>query len=305
MLFSIPAEKGSMRIFFSYAKSDAAFALKLATDLRAAGVGVWMDQLDIRPGDHWDTTIEKALNECPAFLLVLSSSSVASTNVADEINFALEERKAIVPIVIDECKIPFRLRRLQHIDFRSDYAKGLALSKAHINSLLTGLEETGAPKAAINLEETMISPDPSELAGARVVIYWHRMGLTQEIAQDLSELLQKNGVETDVHQHYSPDPPNALFISERAPAGLVRMIVKFLADSVRYVFPIDYPDSECGAPSPYVVSAGLRAAHNLEERGSAGEPYRVTPIQFDHLVQSGISQAEFQKRLREIAPPRR
>lgn len=49
-------------IFFSYSRSDSEFVLKLAKDLRDAGVSIWLDQLDIAPGSHWDASIEKALH---------------------------------------------------------------------------------------------------------------------------------------------------------------------------------------------------------------------------------------------------
>jgi hypothetical protein len=35
-------------LFFSYARADAEFALKLAKSLRSAGANLWIDQLDIR-----------------------------------------------------------------------------------------------------------------------------------------------------------------------------------------------------------------------------------------------------------------
>ena len=39
--------------FFSYSRDDSEFALRLAEDLKAAGAGVWIDQLDIQPGQRW------------------------------------------------------------------------------------------------------------------------------------------------------------------------------------------------------------------------------------------------------------
>ena len=83
-----------MRVFFSYARNDGAFALQLASDLRSAAVEIWIDQLDIHPGEHWDSSIEVALKSCPAFLVILSSRSVQSRNVMDEVNYALEEGKS-------------------------------------------------------------------------------------------------------------------------------------------------------------------------------------------------------------------
>jgi hypothetical protein len=111
--------------FFSYSREDSEFALRLAKDLRTAGATVWLDQLDINPGQRWDRAVEEALASCPRMLVILSPSSVASTNVMDEVSFALEEKKLVIPVLARDCNIPFRLRRLQYIDCRADYAGGL------------------------------------------------------------------------------------------------------------------------------------------------------------------------------------
>lgn len=112
-------------LFFSYARHDAAFALKLAQDLRSAGANVWMDQLDIPAGKRWDEAVQDALEACEGVLLVLSPQSVESQNVLDEVSYALDEGKHLLPILHRACEIPFRLRRLQYIDFTADYATAL------------------------------------------------------------------------------------------------------------------------------------------------------------------------------------
>lgn len=114
-------------IFFSYSRSDASdFALKLATELKNAGINVWIDQLDIPVGRAWDIEIEKALERANCVIFILSNKSVSSDNVLNEIGYALDEEKQVIPILISDCKIPIRVRRLQHIDFRSNYFDGLA-----------------------------------------------------------------------------------------------------------------------------------------------------------------------------------
>jgi hypothetical protein len=115
------------RAFFSYSRQDSEFVLQLASDLRTAGAAVWLDQLDIEPGQRWDSAVERALASCPRMLVVLSPASVDSTNVMDEVSFALEENKQVIPILYRDCKLPFRLRRVQYIDARTDadYRRGL------------------------------------------------------------------------------------------------------------------------------------------------------------------------------------
>lgn len=112
-------------IFLSYARADSAFALRLAKDLRATGVEIWIDQLDIRAGDTWDRAVEVALQRCSHLLVILSPAAVASRSVLDEVSFALEENKTTVPVLFQPCEIPFRLRRVQRTDFTSDYPTAL------------------------------------------------------------------------------------------------------------------------------------------------------------------------------------
>lgn len=117
---------GAATYFISYSRADSDFVLRLAKDLRNAGIPIWLDQIDIVAGTRWDQAIETALASCSAFIVALSPESIASVNVMDEVSFALEEKKSIFPVLIKPCKVPFRLRRLQAIDFGADYDSGIA-----------------------------------------------------------------------------------------------------------------------------------------------------------------------------------
>jgi len=111
--------------FFSYSRDDSDFALRLAEDLKAAGASVWLDQLDIVPGERWDRAVEDALAHCPCMLVILSPASINSTNVMDEVSFALDEKKTVIPVIYKNCAVPLRLRRVQFVDFRQDYGRGV------------------------------------------------------------------------------------------------------------------------------------------------------------------------------------
>lgn len=112
------------QIFFSYARENSKFVLKLAKDLRMTGANIWLDQLDIEVGDRWDQSIHEALKNCETLLVILTPESVNSQNVMDEVSYALEEGKQVMPILHSKCDIPFRVRRLQRVDFTGDYKAG-------------------------------------------------------------------------------------------------------------------------------------------------------------------------------------
>jgi hypothetical protein len=156
------AQKRTSRTFFCYSRDDSEFALKLAKDLREAGANIWIDQLDIGPGEHWDDAVEKALKSSRAFLIILSPTSVESQNVKDELGFALQEGKQVIPVVYRECNIPFRVQRIQHITLTEDYhggvqevLKALGLSEPEVSS--------GAEEDDIQVPPAVEVPDPPQM----------------------------------------------------------------------------------------------------------------------------------------------
>jgi TIR domain len=137
------------KTFFSYARVDSEFVLRLATDLRSAGANIWVDQLEIPAGERWDGAVESALKSCGAMVVVLSPEAVTSNNVLDEIAFALERNKKIIPIIHRKCEVPFRLGRLQYIDFTADFGKGLIALLAAL-----GVAKQPAPSPAPHVTST-------------------------------------------------------------------------------------------------------------------------------------------------------
>jgi hypothetical protein len=107
----------TFNVFVSYAREDSSFALQLAGDLRANGVPVWVDQWNIPTGVSWPRAIEEALTACTHFLIVLSPYSTASTEVHNELNYALNQGKHILPVLFAPCNIPYRIQSLEYVDF--------------------------------------------------------------------------------------------------------------------------------------------------------------------------------------------
>ncbi|MCH8614844.1 toll/interleukin-1 receptor domain-containing protein [Sphingomonas sp. SM33] len=127
--------------FLSYARSDEHFALRFANDLRSLGASTWMDQLDLRPSQHWDRAIERAIRACSSVIVILSPRSVASENVADEIGLAIDCGKPVIPVMIEPCDLPLRITRMHLIDATRDYQAALTECFASI------AEDRGNPKS--------------------------------------------------------------------------------------------------------------------------------------------------------------
>ena len=117
-------------IYISHAIPDAPIALKLARDLKQAGVqNIWLDQLNVLPGSDYFEEAEKALKNADIVLVILSAETKNSDRIMYEITVAYEMGKKVIPLVYKRVSMPLPLRRLSIVDLTSNYASGiLALS---------------------------------------------------------------------------------------------------------------------------------------------------------------------------------
>jgi tetratricopeptide (TPR) repeat protein len=92
-------------LFISYAHADKDVVLWIADALGKSGVNIWMDK-KIVGGQVWSADIARAIKTAKAFLLVVSSRSLTSQTVKQEIAYASSQNKTIVPVFIEETNIP-------------------------------------------------------------------------------------------------------------------------------------------------------------------------------------------------------
>lgn len=98
-------------IFISYAHADREIARNLASTLESLGWQVWWDRT-ILAGETFDELIEKALDNARCVIVMWSADSIASRWVRTEAEEAAR-RNVLVPILIEQVKIPLAFRRIQ------------------------------------------------------------------------------------------------------------------------------------------------------------------------------------------------
>lgn len=147
------------KVFISYSRKDEVFVDKIEKFLRAENFKVWRDTSSIRGGTVWDNEIQNALSQSDTVLLVASANSILSENVADEIGYARTIGKPIVPLMIEDVQLPFRIHRAQSVDFRNDFASA-SLRLIDALAPIARIHEAAAPvarsrKAAFNAKRWM------------------------------------------------------------------------------------------------------------------------------------------------------
>jgi hypothetical protein len=101
-------------IFISYAREDRSRAGQLARALEDLGWSVWWDR-KIIAGQTFDQVIEHELDAAKSVVVLWSQDSISSEWVKNEAASAAE-RKVLIPVLIDDVKLPLEFRRNQVAD---------------------------------------------------------------------------------------------------------------------------------------------------------------------------------------------
>jgi hypothetical protein len=106
-------------VFISYSRSDRSHAERLAAFLAAEGIPVWYDY-EIRTGERFGKTIQRAVDECAAFVPLLTPATDGSEWVGREITYAIQQKKPILPVRLADCPLPIEIAFLDCLDLRGD-----------------------------------------------------------------------------------------------------------------------------------------------------------------------------------------
>lgn len=98
-------------IFISYSRQDEATARQFAGALAAQGFSLWWDDT-LQPGQTYDQTIENALRQAKAVVVLWSRTACASRWVRSEATMA-DRLGTLVPVMIEECERPVQFELTQ------------------------------------------------------------------------------------------------------------------------------------------------------------------------------------------------
>jgi hypothetical protein len=105
-------------IFISYSHKDSGYAHKLAGNLEDKGISVWIDaRLDY--GSQWPHEIQKQLDACSAFILLMSPRAFASDWVQSELQRAKRMSKPIFPLLLEGDGPWLSVEATQYYDVRN------------------------------------------------------------------------------------------------------------------------------------------------------------------------------------------
>ena len=101
-------------VFISYAREDIDTAQRFAAAFESAGLSVWWDDA-LRTGEAFDESIERALREARAVVVLWSTASVSSRWVRAEATQA-DRNRTLVPVTIEPCQRPIIFELTHTVD---------------------------------------------------------------------------------------------------------------------------------------------------------------------------------------------
>ena len=96
-----PYEGAEPYIFMSYARNDNVRAHSLFNALRRAGYRVWYDG-GLEAGINWVNSLAEHIVGCAVFMPLISSAFADSVFCRDEIMYALDKKRAILPVYLEK-----------------------------------------------------------------------------------------------------------------------------------------------------------------------------------------------------------
>ena len=194
-------------IFLSHSSKDKSFARRLARDLEARGLRVWIDEAEMLPGDSLIRSQEQAIQSTDYLGVILSPNSVLSEWVQREVEVALVEeirgrRLKVIPILYGSCEVPGFLATKVWADFSTprSYRKGLDV----LVRRFTGELMRASVPNWVNLAAARSDASPREWTPKAV-----RLGLEYKLLQETAGRIQL----ADSYINHMCDEAQALVMS--------------------------------------------------------------------------------------------
>jgi hypothetical protein len=122
-------------VFLSYNKEDRPEVLPLADELKRRGIHVWLDVWELRPGERWQTELERAISYTKSAAIFVGGSGFGPWQDQEMQAFLMsfvDRQLPVIPVLLPQAPeritLPIFLRQFTWVDLR-DGIRGEALDR--------------------------------------------------------------------------------------------------------------------------------------------------------------------------------
>lgn len=108
-----------IKVFVSYSRDDESLVAPIVRLLRVNTSYVFQDVDGIRPGKRWREEIARGIADSNLVVVFWCRHAMTSASVSEEWTAAIEQKKDLLPLLLDATPLPKPLSEFQYIDFRA------------------------------------------------------------------------------------------------------------------------------------------------------------------------------------------
>lgn len=193
-----------LRVFLCHSSNDKPVVRELYQKLHAEPwIQPWLDEEELYPGQDWNLEIEKAVEAADAIIVCLTKNSINKEGyvqrelriVLDFADYKPEGTLYIMPVRLEECEPPRRLRAWQYADyFEGQRERGLERLLISLKRRAESLDlkvETPIPADldTASIKKSASKENQNKNYGARVLIVDDMDFTREQYAKMLSDTL--------------------------------------------------------------------------------------------------------------------
>ena len=155
-------------VFLSYASEDTAWCENLAERLRNEGVRVWFGEWELKPGDHLLARLNEGLRQSWKMVAVWSVNYFRDDKFwtlaeafSQQHSDMLANERPLIPVLIEDCKIPPTFRNILSIDFRHPDDFDLHFSQLMKQLIVENPQDRPSGTAKVRKVSGIVNRDPA------------------------------------------------------------------------------------------------------------------------------------------------
>jgi hypothetical protein len=290
----------SLLVFVSYSQLDNLVVAKIVHRLKRDGHRIWIDVMQLKPGDNIQQTVQKGLDQADAMVVVVSRNSFKSKWIQQEFTMiALQQlskrERRIIPVKIDDSPVPAYLADRVYIDMSENFDAGLErLSQAleaESSATLAATAPPSRPKGAAESRAPKVQRLRETLHRGRLTLV---CGAGTSVAagvpawSDLLVRLLKRMMARIAKQHPLQIPENAAEEFRKRYGDSSLILGKYLKNNLGRDFASEMRDAlYASEPTKSPLIEGIV---NLSRPQRDGKPLdSIITFNFDGLIEEALS----------------
>lgn len=155
-------------IYICYSRKDNEVATDICNFLDQQGLSYWIDRRGIESGDDYAQSIVNAIKDSKLFLFIISESSGKSKFCMNELAFAVNNKKTVIPLRIDQAPLSDEILFFISDISWADYSDKIRWQRDLLHYFHNSTEKEASTPQKKKSEQQISNDNPSSWSSMRI-----------------------------------------------------------------------------------------------------------------------------------------